>query len=143
MKQEDITKYLSYRLEANDLLVTEQQRVFPGISRETWLVDVEFEQDGQPTKRGFVFRLDTPGGSIVPLPLSYEYEVYKRLRGTDVRIADVYWYERESQWLMDGREFYVREKVDGVLDIPHLGDPAYRDMHIIMAKEHRFVTYKL
>jgi len=136
VEQEDITKYLSYRLEVSNLLVTEQQRVFPGISRETWLVEVEFENDGRPTKRGFVFRLDTPGGSIVPLPLSYEYEVYKRLRETDVRIADVYWYERDPEWLMDGREFYVREKVDGVLDIPHLGDSAYKDMHIVMAKEH-------
>lgn len=137
MDSEAIAKYLSYRLpEASGLRVTGQERVFPGISRETWLIDVEFEQGGQKAQRGFVFRLDTPGGSIVPLPLSYEYEVYKRLRGSDVRIATAFWYERDPQWLMDGREFYVRQKVEGLVEIPHLGDPAYKDMHIAMAKEH-------
>ena len=137
MDSQAVANYLRYRLpEASDLVVTSQERVFPGISRETWLVDVEFELDGVKRQRGMVFRLDTPGGSIVPLPLSYEYEVYTRLQGTDVRIATAYWYERDEQWLLDGREFYVREKIEGVLDIPHLGDPAHKDLHITMAKEH-------
>jgi aminoglycoside phosphotransferase (APT) family kinase protein len=132
-----VANYLRYRLpDATGLQVTSQERVFPGISRETWLVDVEFEQEGAKQRRGFVFRLDTPGGSIVSLPLSYEYDVYKRLQGSNIRIATAYWYERDDQWLMDGREFYVREKIEGVLDIPHLGDPAHRDLHITMAKEH-------
>ena len=137
MNHQATANYLRYRLpEATGLQVVNQERVFPGISRETWLVDVEFEREGATQHRGFVFRLDTPGGSIVPLPLSYEYDVYKRLQGTDVRIAAAYWYERDERWLMDGREFYVREKIEGVLDIPHLGDAAYRDLHITMAKEH-------
>ena len=42
---------------------------------------------GAAGRRGFVFRLDTPGGSIVPLPLSYEYQVYQRLQGSNVSIA--------------------------------------------------------
>ncbi|MCC6381662.1 MAG: phosphotransferase family protein [Dehalococcoidia bacterium] len=132
-----VAKYLGYRLpEARNLAVTSLTRVFPGISRETWLVDTAFEEEGRAASRGFTFRMDTPGGSIVPLPLSYEYEVYRRLQGTDIRVARVLWYERDREWLMDGREFYVREKVEGAVDIPHLGDPAYRDMHVAMAKEH-------
>lgn len=132
-----VERYLTYRLpEASRLEVTGLERVFPGVSRETWLTDVEFVRGGRRVKRGFVFRLDTPGGSIVPLPLSYEYEVYKRLEGSDVRIAPIFWYERDPEWRIEGREFYVREKVEGSVEIPHLGDASYRDMHIAMAKEH-------
>lgn len=137
MDEQAIARYLSYRLPAaRDLRVTGLERVFPGISRETWLTDVEFEENGRKANRGFAFRIDTPGGSIVPLPLSYEYQVYQRLQGSSISIAKSCWYERDPQWLMDGREFYVREKVEGTVDIPHLGDPAYKEMHIAMAKEH-------
>lgn len=132
-----IERYLRFRVpEAQDLRVVGLQRVFPGISRETWLTDVHWEQDGERVARGFVFRLDTPGGSIVPLPLSYEYEIYARLQGSGLPIARTFWYECDPQWLMEGREFYVREKLEGAVEIPHLGDPQYKAMHIEMAKEH-------
>lgn len=137
MDAEAIARYLAYRLpEATNLRVANLTRVYPGMSRETWLTDVQWEEAGRPVQQGFVFRMNGPGGSVVPLPLSYEFEIYERLKGSGLPVAKSLWYERGQRWLMDGREFFVREKVEGTVSIPHVGDPDYRDLHIAMAKEH-------
>jgi len=117
-----VQSYLRSRF-ASDVEVTTVKRSFPGMSRDTWLVRVtSSEGGGEASSRGFVFRMDAPGGSICPTPLKREYEVYRRLYGTAVPVPRTYWYETDQGWLTSGREFYVRELVDGAMEVPHLFD---------------------
>jgi aminoglycoside phosphotransferase (APT) family kinase protein len=100
---EEVTGYLRSRL-GDGLEVTSCRRTYPGISRETYLVET--------TNGGFVVRVDPPGGGIVPLPLRREYEVYRRLRGTDVPVAEALWYDDDPAWF-NGRPRMVRALVEG------------------------------
>lgn len=91
---------------------------FPrGVSRETWLVSCDAGQ--------FVIRQDLPGGSVDPVPLEYEYEVYRRLAqpGGPVPVARPLWYTAEGP---AGRPAYAREQVEGDWRIPGWPDPDVR-----------------
>jgi len=108
---------------------------FPrGVSRETWFVDLELPAG----RRRVVVRRDLPMGSVTPTTLRSEYEVYHRLSDSDVPVAQALWWEDDPAYFVDGREFYVREHVEGNWEIPHLTDPdpAYDALRIESSKEH-------
>jgi aminoglycoside phosphotransferase (APT) family kinase protein len=91
---------------------------FPrGVSRETWLVTCDAGR--------FTIRQDLPGGSVDPVPLSHEYEVYRRLArpGGPVPVAAPLWYTEVGP---AGRPAYARVQVDGDWRIPGWPDPAVR-----------------
>lgn len=131
-------KYLRYRLpEEPELKVVYVEQAFPGMSRETWFVDTTYEQAGAKTERSFIFRMDPPGGSIVQTPLRFEFTVYKKLQNSQVPVPTTLWYEDDPEWRMDGREFFVREKVDGKVLIPEFEDPdpKHDSLRITLARE--------
>lgn len=134
-----VERYLQKKLvRAKGLELLELSRTYPGMSRETWLADARWHQDGQQQTGGFVFRMDTPGGSVVPTPLHREYEVYRRLEGTAVPVPKALWYETDGGQLTRGREFYVRDKLEGQVRIPNLYDPSpqYDQLRLEIATEH-------
>lgn len=91
---------------------------FPrGVSRETWLVNCE--------AGNFTIRQDLPGGSVDPVPLRHEYEVYRRLAHADgpVPVARPLWYTEVGP---AGRPAYAREQVHGHWQIPGWSDPAVK-----------------
>jgi aminoglycoside phosphotransferase (APT) family kinase protein len=89
--------------------VTGASQAFPGMSRETWLIDITRGGHAQ----GLVVRMDPPGGGLVPTPLKFEYDVFDRLSRTPVPVAPVYWYD-EAPEISDGRPLFVRARVEGV-----------------------------
>ena len=108
---------------------------FPrGVSRETWFVTLDVPGD---KPRDVVVRRDLPAGSVTPTTLRFEYEVYRRLADGPVPVARTLYYEDDPDFLVDGRELYVREKVDGSWDIPHFSDPdpAFDEVRIEASKE--------
>jgi len=117
-------KYLHYRLPKEpDLKVVSVKKAFPGMSRETWFVDTIAGKGNSVNERGFIFRMDPPGGSIVQTPLHFEFSIYSKLQNSQVPVPITLWYEDDPEWLMDGREFFVREKVEGKVLIPEFEDP--------------------
>jgi aminoglycoside phosphotransferase (APT) family kinase protein len=123
MDRADVAAYLRSRLpELADLEVFGVKRSFPGMSRDTWLVRIGWTGEHGPEERGFVFRMDAPGGSVVPTPLRREFEVFRRLEETPVPVPRTYWYETDGGRLTGGREFFVRELVEGSTEVPHLFD---------------------
>jgi aminoglycoside phosphotransferase (APT) family kinase protein len=116
--------YLKYRLpETVDLKVISFKQSFPGLSRETWFVNTTMKRDGKLIEQGYIFRMDTPGGSVCHIPLYFEYSVYNKLQNSKVPVPVTLWFENDPEWLIDGREFFVRETVDGRVLIPELKDP--------------------
>ena len=80
-------KYLNYRLtEQPDLRVVSVEQAFPGMSRETWFVDTIAGKGKSLDARGFIFRLDPPGGSIVQSPLHFEFSIYSKLQNSRVPV---------------------------------------------------------
>lgn len=91
---------------------------FPrGVSRETWLVHCDAGE--------FTIRQDLPGGSVDPIPLHHEYEVYRRLAqpGGPVPVARPLWYTEVGP---AGRPAYAREQVEGDWRIAGWPDPEVR-----------------
>jgi aminoglycoside phosphotransferase (APT) family kinase protein len=121
---ESLEAYLAKHLpDVADLRVTDVKRSWPGMSRETWFVNTSGVVDGQPTQRRYVFRLDPPGGGFGLTTLAFEADVYKLLDGTDVPMQTMLWHqEAGSEWL-GGREFFVRDWMDGDVNPEHLEDP--------------------
>lgn len=112
----NLEKYLGDHL-GNDIKIDRIKRTFPGISRETFLV---WTKEGG-VGGAYVFRTDSLGGPICPVPLEYEWKIIKGLYGTDVPVAEPLWFEQAPD-ITDGRPVMVRRMVDGSNDIPGLYD---------------------
>jgi aminoglycoside phosphotransferase (APT) family kinase protein len=107
-----VAAYLRERLpQASELVVEELFRNVGGMSRQTWFAHAAWTENGSKQDRDFTLRLDHPEGSVVPVPLEYEYQVYAALAGTRVPVAKALWWENDESWL--GRPFYVRETIEG------------------------------
>jgi len=116
LNERALSSYLSARLDETVEVKTLAQS-FPGISRETWFVTA----DVAGTERGFVFRFDPPEGGSCPYSLRTEWEVYRKLYGTEVPVAEPLWFEEHSD-LTQGRALMVRRLVDGRSTIAGLYD---------------------
>jgi aminoglycoside phosphotransferase (APT) family kinase protein len=96
--------------------VIECKRSFPGASRETWLLRTEV--NGRP--EGFALRVEPRvGRSGAALSCKQEYEVYRRLYGTAVPVAEPLWFDEGLDFL-EGRAHMVRRLVEGSTVIPGL-----------------------
>ncbi|MBT7371261.1 MAG: hypothetical protein HN816_11475, partial [Gammaproteobacteria bacterium] len=110
--------YLRQRMD-DQLNVHRVFQTFPGISRETWMVDGAYAS-GEPLN--LVIRITPPNGGNCPFPLKAEYEVYKRLQDSPVPIAKVLWYDEGIEFA-DGRDHMVRVLVEGGTDVAGIADP--------------------
>ena len=97
--------------------VRKTRQTFPGISRETWLVDAEIGGAAQ----GLVVRIDPPEGGSCPASLHTEWEVYRRLWGSAVPVAEPLWFDAAADFT-DGRPLMVRRLVEGSAAIPGLNE---------------------
>ena len=128
-----LAEYLKHKLGPDTVLVHDQ-RFSRGSSRVTWFVNYRLTPDAPVTS--VIFRGDHPGGATISTSLEQEYFMYERLSHTDVPIAKPLWWEDDPDWVP--RPFYVREKVDGSWNVPHIldEDPQYDDHRIAISKEH-------
>lgn len=118
----------------DDVRVRAVEKMSRGVSRQTWIVDVEL---GRDTRR-YVVRRDHESGSIIASSLIDEYEVYRRLDGTPVPLARVLWFEDDPDWMPDGRPAYIREFLDGDWRLPALDDhsPEGDAERVRLSREH-------
>jgi aminoglycoside phosphotransferase (APT) family kinase protein len=134
MNQQALSEYLSARF-GERMSVTSLKQTFPGMSRETWLVEVERGSGTASVREGLVVRADPPGGSIVPIPLRYEWDVYACLNLTPIPVAKAYWYD-DAPDITEGRPLFVRSMVEGVTYPPGLqadtDEAAERRKHVVL-----------
>jgi aminoglycoside phosphotransferase (APT) family kinase protein len=132
MELRRLSAYLGSRL-AEPVAVTSLRQTFPGMSRETWLVEIK--RGSSLTPEGLVVRADPPGGSIVPIPLEFEWKVYEHLNRTPIPVARAYWYDADPE-ITDGRPLFVRSMVEGVTYPPGLqadtNEAAERRKHVVL-----------
>jgi aminoglycoside phosphotransferase (APT) family kinase protein len=122
-----------------EIQLTKMRRAFPGLSRETWFIDLSWRAEGRDQLARYVLRTQLPGNvSLAPRSLEYEAKIYEALSRTDLPMPPYYGFEARSAWLIDGeRPFLVRGWVEGVLEPAHLHDPhkQYDELRIAVAKE--------
>ncbi|MBV9824196.1 MAG: phosphotransferase family protein [Alphaproteobacteria bacterium] len=113
------------------------KRSYPGMSRETWWVTTAWDEAGEVSRERFVVRLDPPGGCLSDSPLEDESEVYRLLHPTAVPVPRLIVHEGRAEWLLEGREFSVREWIDGEIEPACLrdGSDAATPLKIAIVKE--------
>ncbi|WP_260583689.1 phosphotransferase family protein [Sphingopyxis sp. PET50] len=113
------------------------KRSYPGMSRETWWITLAWDAAGGTAQEKFVVRLDPPGGCMSDSPLKDESEVYRLLHGTAVPVPRLIVHEDRPEWLLEGREFTVREWIEGEIEPACLRDDseAGRAARIAIVKE--------
>lgn len=118
--------------------VEELRQQSRGVSRETWLVTVRTGGDGKDERILLAVRRDHPAGSVDPLPLRTEYELYRRLATARLPVADALWFEEDPQWMPDGRPAYVRLGIEGDWRLPFLrdDDPGLDEQRIDASEQH-------
>ncbi len=108
-------------------------QAFPGMSRETFVVDAQVAGEPQP----LTIRTDPPGGGGAPVSLRREWAVHQALWGSGIPIAEPLWFD-ESCSLSDGRAAMIRRLVPGSTQIAGLFDDTAEgaDLRRSVALEH-------
>ena len=119
--REAVAAYLAERLDA-PVEIASFQQTFPGMSRETWMVSAVVGEGAARRQRDLAVRIDPPAGGIVPVPLKVEWQVFRRLWGSPVPVAEPLWYD-EGIDFAEGRPHFVRVLVQGSPAIPGLYKP--------------------
>ena len=109
-----VADYFSRQL-GTQVLVTRIRPTFPGLSRETLIVDAELSGERQ----SFALRIDFPWGGACPFPLEMEWGVYSRLWKSPVPVPEPLWFNKNVDFAA-GRPHMVRRLVDGVTLPPGL-----------------------
>lgn len=128
---QEVRRYFEKQFESSVELVN-VKRSFPGVSRETWLIDALIAD--QPT--GLILRIDPPEGSSVPTSMRREYEIYRRLFKSEIPVPEALWYDEGIDFL-NGRPHMVRRMVEGRTSVPGLMDKtaAGADLRRAVARE--------
>lgn len=108
-----VRDFLGTRMpDAEDLALTNVQRIAVGWSHETWLFDLTYREDGESREQGLCLRRD-PGNALLRhmSDLEEQFRVLKCLEATGLPAPKVYWYESDPAILE--APFLVMEKVPG------------------------------
>jgi aminoglycoside phosphotransferase (APT) family kinase protein len=114
---ERIRSYLAERFGAEDLVLSNVQRIAVGWSHDTWLFDATWSSDGIEHQQGFCLRRD-PGNALLRemSDLGTQFAVLRALEAASVPVPKVFFHEPDAG-LLDG-PFLVMEKVAGVCPSP-------------------------
>lgn len=129
--QARLTDWFARRLpEAGNLHITSLTRPGAGVSNETFLLDLHWQQDGQARSRSLVIRWPPAGFTAFPkhaYDIGKQYRVLKCLAASAVPVPQVPWIEEDPSVL--GRPFYIMDKVEGWIpgDFPpyHVAGPLF------------------
>ncbi|MFA5632205.1 MAG: phosphotransferase family protein [Porticoccaceae bacterium] len=111
MEQKRLAAYLSTNFQ-EPVRITSLTQAFPGLSRQTWLVRIARGSSKGEKFDGVVIRADPPGGSFVPVPLFYEWQVYTHIARTPTPVAEPLWFDPAAE-INEGRPLLVRSLVEG------------------------------
>jgi aminoglycoside phosphotransferase (APT) family kinase protein len=112
MDSDRLRAYLATRVPAaSDIVIERLARIGGGASRETWLVDAEWTENGGRAMWPLIIRRD-PTASVLETDRRTEFTVMSAARHVPVPVPRMYWLEEDPQWL--DRPFMVMERSAGV-----------------------------
>lgn len=136
LDQTNLQAYFDHKLGAGAITIRKMERFQRGVSRETWSVHVDRREDVDIPAE-LILRRPIEGAVYIPRTLRFEYEIADRLDRSDVPAARPLWFEDDPKWHFDGREFFIREEVQGSWSVPNVVDtnPQYDAHRIAISKE--------
>ncbi len=132
-----LTAWLKTKMpDANNLTLSYLEKPGMGMSNETLLFDIKWEEGGQQRSRGAVLH-GAPRGEARTFPeynLAHQFHVMKNLENTDVPVAKMFWLEENPS--ITGAPFFLMERLYG--DVPQ-DYPSYHStgMYFDDTPEHR------
>jgi aminoglycoside phosphotransferase (APT) family kinase protein len=129
-----IARYLTPRLPGcSDMAITNLFRIPGGASRETWMFDAAWTEDGQPRSAEFVLRKDPPA-SLVESDRLVEYSFYDAFHGSSVPVPRMRWLESDPAHL--GGEFFIMDRITGCdSNTRRILEPDYNDSRDALARQ--------
>lgn len=119
-----LSQYLAGRLNSdNGVAIAKLARIPGGASRETWMFDAVWSEDGVQQTAPFVLRRDPPA-SLVESDRVVEYAFYSAFHGTDVPVPAMRWLESDSAHL--GAPFFIMDRIQvGETNVRSISEPHY------------------
>jgi aminoglycoside phosphotransferase (APT) family kinase protein/putative sterol carrier protein len=100
--------------QARNLSISGMERSGAGLSNETFLFDLSWQEAGRQRSEGMVLRCAPQSYPVFPeYDLGKQFRIMVRLRGTNIPVPKVYWLEEDEKIL--GAPFYLMGKIDGVI----------------------------
>ena len=99
---------------ARDLAISNLERSGAGISNETFLFNLSWQEKGKPESEAMVLRCAPRSSPVYPdYDLSLQFRVMKALHAAKLPVARVHWLEQDEKVL--GTGFYVMGRIEGVV----------------------------
>ena len=99
---------------ASGILVSGIQKPGMGLSNETYLFDLAWEEGGRRHEKGLVLRCPPADHRVFPdYHLSHQYRIMKALEGSPVPVPAMWGFEERDDLI--GRPFYVMERLQGTM----------------------------
>ena len=134
--QSALTAWLQKKMpQATNLSISDLEKPGMGLSSETYLFDVSWEEAGRRMSKGVVLRAAPRGRQVFPeYDLGHQFRIMQILKGTNVPVADMLWLEEDPA--VFGSPFFIMEKLEG--DVPQ-DYPSYHGsgMYFEATPEHR------
>ena len=113
--QSRLTAWLQQKMPlAQNLSILGMERSGAGLSNETFLFDLNWQEAGQQRSESMVLRCPPKDYPVFPeYNLDKQFHVMERLQGTNVPVPKVYWLEENKEVLAS--PFYIMGKIDGVI----------------------------
>jgi aminoglycoside phosphotransferase (APT) family kinase protein/putative sterol carrier protein len=113
--QEKVLRWLQKKMpQARGLSTSNMDRSGAGLSNETFLFDLAWQEAGQPKSENMVLRCAPRSYPVYPdYDLSIQFRIMECLQKTDVPVPRTYWLEEDEAVL--GAAFYLMGKIDGVV----------------------------
>jgi aminoglycoside phosphotransferase (APT) family kinase protein len=110
---------------ARGVRVVDLERIHGGASRETYRLELRWEERGDSFTRRLILRRD-PAGSLIETDRHREFAAYKAFHGTTVPVPEPLWLEEDPHWLE--RPFFVMEELRDLESSPQtIVAPPYAD----------------
>jgi aminoglycoside phosphotransferase (APT) family kinase protein len=105
-----LAAFIAQQVDVPTVVVSGLRRLAGGASRETWSVDVAYEQDGARVHLPLVLRRDPPGAAI-PTQRRDEFRLLQVAAAAGVPVPKMHWLADESATL--GAPFFLMERIEG------------------------------
>jgi aminoglycoside phosphotransferase (APT) family kinase protein/putative sterol carrier protein len=106
-----LTKHMP---DARNMDISDLQKPSMGLSNETYLFNLSWDEQGGRRSRPMVLRMAPQDHKVFPdYHLDHQYLIMKALRNTGVPVPEMYWHEEKSGIM--GAPFYLMERLYGQL----------------------------
>ena len=100
--------------QAQNILISDIERSGAGLSNETFLFNLSWQEAGQQRSEGMVLRCPPREYPVYPdYNLSNQFRTIESLHKAGIPVPQIYWLEEDEEVL--GTQFYIMGKIDGVI----------------------------